>query len=105
MLPGSSSSKQADLAAAFLAVLAAITSLMAEHHANEAMLDQIRNSDQWSFYQAESIKGNFRLDQTEELLVWVAGLWHGGHRPVSGGLCDWLTSIRRSHAGGSDAPL
>ena len=46
------------LTAAFLAVLAAITSLMAEHHANEAMLDQIRSSDQWSFYQAKSIKAN-----------------------------------------------
>ena len=46
------------LTAAFLAVLAAITSLMAEHHANEAMLDQIRSSDKWSFYQAKSIKAN-----------------------------------------------
>ena len=34
------------LTAAFLAVLAAITALMAEHHANEAMLDQMRSTDQ-----------------------------------------------------------
>jgi hypothetical protein len=46
------------LTAAFLAVLAAITALLAEHHANEAMLDQIRSSDKWSFYQAKSIKAN-----------------------------------------------
>lgn len=46
------------LTAAFLAVLAAITSLLAEHHANEAMLDQIRSSDEWNFYQAKSIKAN-----------------------------------------------
>jgi hypothetical protein len=46
------------LTAALLAVLAAITALMAEHHANEAMLEQIRSSDQWNFYQAKSIKAN-----------------------------------------------
>jgi hypothetical protein len=46
------------LTAAFLAVLAAVTSLLAEHHANEAMLDQIRSSDKWNFYQAKSIKAN-----------------------------------------------
>lgn len=46
------------LTAALLAVLAAITALMAEHHANEAMLDQIRSSDKWAFYQAKSIKAN-----------------------------------------------
>jgi hypothetical protein len=46
------------LTAALLAVFAAITSLLAEHHANEALLDQIRSSDEWNFYQAKSIKAN-----------------------------------------------
>jgi hypothetical protein len=55
------------LTAAFLAVLAAITSLMAEHHANEAMLDQIRSSDKWSFYQAKSIKANLFATKIELL--------------------------------------
>jgi hypothetical protein len=55
------------LTAAFLAVFAAITSLMAEHHANEAMLDQIRSSDQWSFYQAKSIKANLFVMKIELL--------------------------------------
>ena len=55
------------LTAAFLAVLAAITSLLAEHHANEAMLDQIRSSDQWSFYQAKSIKANLFATKNELL--------------------------------------
>ena len=55
------------LTAAFLAVLAAITSLLAEHHANEAMLDQIRSSDKWSFYQAESIKANLFATKIELL--------------------------------------
>ena len=55
------------LTAAFLAVLAAITSLLAEHHADEAMLDQIRNSDKWGFYQAKSIKANLFATKMELL--------------------------------------
>ena len=44
------------LTAAILAVLAAITALLAEHHVNEAMIQQIRASDKWGQYQADSIK-------------------------------------------------
>ena len=44
------------LTAAIFAVFAAITALKAEHAANEAMLCQIKSSDQWNFYQAKSIK-------------------------------------------------
>ena len=55
------------LTAAFLAVLAAVTSLLAEHHANEAMLDQIRSSDKWNFYQAKSIKANLFATKIELL--------------------------------------
>src|ERR1700730_10305729 len=44
------------LSTAILAVLAAITGLLSGMHANEAMMDQIRASDQWAFYQAKSIK-------------------------------------------------
>ena len=44
------------LSAAILAVLAAITSLLSEHRANEAMIDQIQVADQWNFYQAKGIK-------------------------------------------------
>lgn len=58
------------LTAAILAVCAAITSLMAEHHANEAMIEQIGSSDQWSYYQAKSIKGKLaalRIDVLQAL--------------------------------------
>jgi hypothetical protein len=55
------------LTAAFLAVFAAITALMAEHHANEAMLDQIRSSDQWNYYQAKGIKASLLVTKTELL--------------------------------------
>ena len=44
------------LSTAILAVLAAITSLLSGEHANEAMINQIEASDQWSYYQAKSIK-------------------------------------------------
>jgi len=44
------------LTAAILAVFAAITSLMAGHYANEAMIEQLQASDQWAFYQAKGIK-------------------------------------------------
>jgi hypothetical protein len=44
------------LSTAVLAVLAAIAGLLSGSHANEAMMNQIQASDQWSYYQAKSIK-------------------------------------------------
>src|SRR5207244_5752314 len=44
------------LSTALLAVLAAIAGLLSGKHANEAMMSQIEASDQWSYYQAKSVK-------------------------------------------------
>ena len=44
------------LSTAFMAVLAAIAGMQAGHHSNEALIDQIKASDQWAYYQAKSIK-------------------------------------------------
>jgi hypothetical protein len=44
------------LSTAILAVLAAIAGLLSGKHANEAMMSQIKSSDQWLYYQAKSIK-------------------------------------------------
>jgi len=44
------------LTAAILAVFAAITALMAGHYSNEAMIEQLKASDQWAYYQAKGIK-------------------------------------------------
>ena len=44
------------LSSAFLAAFAAVASLMAGFHANEAMLERIKASDNWAFYQAKGIK-------------------------------------------------
>jgi hypothetical protein len=52
---------------AVLAVFAALCALMAGHHANEAMIDQLRASDHWSHYQAKSIKATV-LETRHEIL-------------------------------------
>jgi hypothetical protein len=44
------------LSTAIIAAFAAISSLLAGGHANEAMVSQIKSSDQWAFFQAKSIK-------------------------------------------------
>jgi hypothetical protein len=44
------------LSSAILAVFAATASLLAGHHANEAVIAQIKASDQWGYYQAKGIK-------------------------------------------------
>ena len=44
------------LSTALLAVFAAVTALLAEHQANEAMFEHIERANQWSYFQAKSIK-------------------------------------------------
>ncbi len=44
------------LSTAILAAFAAVTSLLAGDHVNEAMISQIQSSDQWAYFQAKSIK-------------------------------------------------
>src|SRR5438309_11541344 len=46
------------LSTAILAVLAAIAGLLSGQHVNEAVMNQIEASDQWSYYQAKSIKAS-----------------------------------------------
>lgn len=46
------------LFSAMLAVLAAIAALRAGHLADEGMVDQIKASDTWAFYQAKGIKAS-----------------------------------------------
>ena len=46
------------LSTAILAVLAALAALLSGEHANEAMISQIESSDQWSYYQAKSVKAS-----------------------------------------------
>ena len=55
------------LTAALLAVLAAVSALMAGHHSNEATIEQIKASDQWAYYQAKGIKSSILVTKTEIL--------------------------------------
>src|SRR5579885_2919028 len=55
------------LSSALLAVLAAVAALLAGHHVDEAMLLRMQASDQWSYYQAKSIKGHCAAQKSEIL--------------------------------------
>ncbi|PWU20782.1 MAG: hypothetical protein C5B49_03705 [Bdellovibrio sp.] len=44
------------LYSALLAAMAAVTAMLAGHHSDHAMIEQIRASDQWGYYQAKGIK-------------------------------------------------
>src|ERR1700679_2325718 len=53
------------ISTAIMAVFAAIGGLMAGHYSEEAMIHQIKASDQWSFYQAKGIKADIRSLQPQ----------------------------------------
>src|ERR1019366_9467216 len=44
------------ISTACMAVFAAIGGLLAGHHSNEALIAQVKASDQWAYYQAKGIK-------------------------------------------------
>jgi len=48
------------ISTALMAVLAAISSLFAGHNSNEAVINQIKASDQWAFYQSKGIKAEIK---------------------------------------------
>jgi len=56
------------LSSAILAALAAVSALLSGHHANEAMLEQLKASDQWAYYQAKGVKASV-LSSKMELLA------------------------------------
>jgi hypothetical protein len=58
---------KAALSSALIAVAAAVASLLASHHANEAMLEQMQATDKWAYYQAKGIKSAV-LDSKVQLL-------------------------------------
>src|SRR5665213_2415310 len=49
------------ISTALMAVLAALGSMYSGHQSNEALIMQIKASDQWAFYQAKAIKAEIRL--------------------------------------------
>src|SRR3954469_14528461 len=59
------------LSSAVIAALAAVCALLASHHANEGMIDQLQASDQWAYYQAKGIET--RVLQVERNLLAAQG--------------------------------
>lgn len=60
------------LTTAFIAVLAAIAGLLSGHHVNEALIEQIRSSDQWNFFQSKSIKSEIAAS-TDKIIRSIPG--------------------------------
>lgn len=57
------------LSTAFMAVLAAVAGLLAGHHANEALVERVKASDQWSFYQSKNLKQEIAVNTDKILQV------------------------------------
>lgn len=55
------------LTSALIAVFAASASLLSEHQSNEAMLEQLKASDNWNYYQAKGIKSQVLESRIETL--------------------------------------
>jgi hypothetical protein len=55
------------LSTAILAVLAAVASLLANHHSDEALLSQIQSNDAWNYYESKGIKSEI-LNSTNKIL-------------------------------------
>ena len=55
------------LSSALMAVLAAVSALLAGHHANEGVLEQIKAANQWSLFQSKSIKSTVLGSKVEML--------------------------------------
>lgn len=60
------------LSTALMAVLAAVAGLLAGHHANEALIERVKASDQWTFYQAKNLKEEIAIN-TDQILQAVTG--------------------------------
>ncbi len=55
------------VSSALLAVAAAISALLAGHHANEAMFEEMKATDQWALFQSKGIKAS-QLETKRTLL-------------------------------------
>jgi hypothetical protein len=55
------------LSTALMAVLAAFSGWLGGHHANEALIAQMKSSDQWAYYQAKGIKSEITMSEGKVL--------------------------------------
>jgi len=87
------------LSTALMAVLAAIAGLLAGHHANEALIERVKSSDQWSFYQSKNLKEEIAVN-TDQILNAVNGGSAGkaadaAGKPADGHFADHSKDIAR----------
>jgi Domain of unknown function (DUF4337) len=59
---------QVALFSALVAVVAAISALMAGHHSNEALIAQVKAANAWNYYQAKGVKSSV-LSSKMQLLI------------------------------------
>lgn len=78
------------LSTAVIAVLAAIAGLIGNHHANEAMLEQIKSSDKWAYYQSKSIKA--------EIATATATMLTAMGKPLEGNIEDKKAKYEKEKA-------
>jgi hypothetical protein len=71
------------LSTALMAVLAAVAGLLAGHHANEALIERVKASDQWNFYQAKNLKEEIAIN-TDQILQAVSGRADGNAGKTDG---------------------
>src|SRR5579863_7255844 len=60
------------LSTALMAVLAAVAGLLAGHHANEAMIERVKASDQWNFYQSKNLKQEIAIN-SDQIMQAITG--------------------------------
>ena len=71
------------LSTAFMAVLAAFAGLLAGHHANEALVERMKASDQWNFYQAKNLKQEIAVNT--DMILQAVGAGRVGQIAMSSG--------------------
>lgn len=70
------------LSTAFMAVLAAFAGLLAGHHANEALVERMKASDQWNFYQAKNLKQEIAVNT--DMILKAVGAGKTSIAPAAG---------------------
>lgn len=78
------------LSSAIIAALAAVTAMLAGHHANHGMLEQLRASDAWSYYQAKGV--DQKVFEAERNVLSAIG------KPLPAEHADKLTKYDRQRA-------
>jgi Domain of unknown function (DUF4337) len=71
------------LSTAFMAVLAAFAGLLAGHHANEALVERMKASDQWNFYQAKNLKQEIAVNT--DMILQAVGAGRAAQTAISSG--------------------